>query len=61
MTTDDVGLYFCELGNRQSELRTLDLDVFGNITNWPAGFFGDEFEEIAAMTRAAERRKARDQ
>ena len=61
VTTDDVGLYFCELGNRRSELRTLDLDVFGNITNWPPDFFGDEFGEIAAMTRAAERRKAQDQ
>ncbi len=61
VTTDDVGLYFCHLGNRRSELRTLDLDVFGNITNWPQDFFGDEFGEIAAMTRAAERRKAQDQ
>lgn len=61
VTTDDVGLYFCESGDRQSELRTLDLDVFGNITNWPPDFFGDEFGEIAAMTRAAELRKARDQ
>ena len=61
VTTDDVGLYFCELGDRQSRLRTLDLDVFGNITNWPPDFFGDEFGEIAAMTRAAERRKAQDQ
>lgn len=61
VTTDDVGLYFCELGNRRSELRTLDLDVFGNITNWPPDFFGDEFGEIAAMTRAVERRKTQDQ
>ena len=61
VTTDDVGLYFCDLGDRRSELRKLDLDDFGNITNWPPDFFGDEFGEIAAMTRAAERRKARDQ
>lgn len=59
--TDDVGLYFCDLGDRRSELRKLDLDVVGNITNWPQDFFGDEFGEIAAMTRAAERRKAQDQ
>ncbi len=57
IATGDVGLYFCDLGRRQSELRRLDLDVFGNVTNWPPGFFGDEFGEIAAMTRAAERRK----
>lgn len=58
---EDTGLYFCHLGDRRSQLRTLDLDAFGNITNWPPDFFGDEFGEIAAMTRAAELRKARDQ
>ena len=58
VTTDDVGLYCCGMGNGRSELTKLDLDAFGNITNWPSDLFGDEFNEIAAMTRAAERRKA---
>ena len=61
VTSDDVGLYFCDLGSSRSELSRLDLDMFGNIRNWPPGFFGDEFEEIAAMTRAAEQRKAQGQ
>lgn len=54
---DDVGLYFCDLGARRSELNRLNIDVFGNITNWPDNFFGDEFGEIAATTRAAQRRR----
>ena len=55
---DDVGLYFCDLGARRSELERLNIDVFGNITNWPDNFFGDEFGEIAATTRAAQMRQA---
>jgi len=42
-----------------STLRPLNLDIFGNITNWPEGFFGDEFEEMAATTRAIMERKKR--
>ena len=37
--------------------RPLDLDLYGNIKNWPDGFFGDEFGEIAAMSRAALQRR----
>ena len=59
VTADEVGLYFCDLGNSWSKLRKLDMDLFGYITDWPPGFFGDEFVEIAAMTRAAEQRKAK--
>jgi formylglycine-generating enzyme required for sulfatase activity len=39
----------------------LQLDMFGNITNWPKDFFGDEFGEMAAITRAAMNRKKKEQ
>ena len=59
ISPDDAALYFCDMKDGTSKLRTLELDLFGNITNWPKNFFGDEFGEIAAMTRAAmERKKA---
>jgi hypothetical protein len=35
------------------------IDIFGNIANWPKAFFGDEFGEMAAMTKAAMQRKKR--
>ena len=54
---DDVALYFCELRARRSEVHRLNIDVFGNITNWPDNFFGDEFGEIAATMRAAQKRR----
>ena len=41
-----------------SSLSHLELDEYGNITNWPKDFFGDQFGEIAAMSEAALKRKA---
>jgi hypothetical protein len=29
------------------------LNIFGDIENWPEDFFGDDFGEIAAMSKAA--------
>jgi len=56
--TADISLYFCEAATeRGSVLTQLDLDLFGNITNWPKDFFGDEFGDMAAMTKAAMERK----
>ena len=45
-------LYFCDAGVKGSTLTPLDLDLFGNITNWPADFFGDQFAELAATQEA---------
>jgi len=57
ITPDQTALYFCEAGDAGSELRRLDVDLFGLITNWPKDFFGDEFSELAAITRAKMERK----
>ena len=57
LVPDMASLYFCEMLNGGSSLKKLDLDLLGNITNWPADFFGDEFGELAAMTKAAMERK----
>lgn len=53
---EDVGLYFCALRDDRSELSRLDINSVGSITNWPDDFFGDEFEEMAATMRAAQKR-----
>lgn len=55
----DAALYFCEMLDGCSRLKHLDLDLMGRITNWPEGFFGDEFGEIAAMTKAIQKRNMR--
>lgn len=52
-----VKLYFCNSVNGNSTLRDLELDVFGEIRNWPDNFFGDEMTEIAETRKAVLRRK----
>lgn len=61
VSQDDVALYFCSQGDGgASRIERLALDKFGNIANWPANFFGDQFGEIAAMSEAAIRRQRKD-
>jgi predicted ATPase len=53
-TNDDAALYFCKMNDQgDSELVTLDIDDYGNICNYPDGFFGDEMGDLVAMTEAA--------
>ncbi|MCY4435728.1 MAG: DUF3696 domain-containing protein [Chloroflexi bacterium] len=53
-----VRLYFCSTdGDGTSNLSELELDKFGNISNWPEDFFGDQFGEMAAMSNAAIKRQ----
>ena len=54
---DLIKLYFCNSVNGASELIDLDIDMFGDIKNWPPNFFGDEMTEIAETRKAALQRK----
>ena len=48
LASNDVKLYFCDAPKGVSTLTPLDLDLFGNILNWPERFMGDTFGEVAA-------------
>lgn len=54
---EDVAIYFCDTEEGHSTLSELMVDEFGNIQNWPKDFFGDDFAEMAAITKAAMKRK----
>jgi predicted ATPase len=54
---EKTALYFCEANSESSKLNPLNVDLFGNITNWPETFFGNEFDEMSAITKAAMKRK----
>jgi predicted ATPase len=57
-THQDAALYFCNTDDAGTSHKTsLELDSFGNINNWPEGFFGDEMGELLAMTEAAIKRQ----
>jgi len=61
ITNEEVALYICDVEGTHSTIQELQVDVYGNITNWPKDFFGDEMGDLAAMTLAGlERQKARE-
>ena len=43
--------------NSGSKREKIDIDMFGDIRNWPKGFFGDEMGELTAKTEAAMQRQ----
>lgn len=53
----DLAMYFTERKDKGAELKPLLLDEYGDISNWPPNFFGDEMSDIAARTVAAMQRK----
>jgi predicted ATPase len=60
ITSDSITLYFVDATDGQSTLFPLDIDAFGNIRNWPQGFFGDVMEDLSAMAEAAVKRMKAD-
>ncbi|MFZ1416509.1 MAG: DUF3696 domain-containing protein [Defluviicoccus sp.] len=56
VSSEDVKLYFCEAPDGASRLIPLDLDLYGNIRNWPKKFMGDAFTEAAEAELARLRR-----
>jgi AAA ATPase domain/Protein of unknown function (DUF3696) len=57
LAPDQTALYFCNPGPDGSTIEKLKLDEYGNISNWPENFFGDEVGDLAAMTKAAMQRR----
>lgn len=57
LSPEDVAIYFCHSTKSGSQMQLLEVDEYGNITNWPDNFFGDEIGDLSAMTEAAIRRQ----
>ena len=55
---DDTALYFCDAPNGISTIKPLEINIFGNISNWPHGFFGDMTEDMFEMAQKGIKRKA---
>lgn len=45
--------YFADIGKSPAHLEPLIIDIFGNISNWPKNFFGDEMGDITKHAKAA--------
>lgn len=54
-----VAVYFCHQQPTGSVIERLDVDLFGEITNWPPDFFGNDLTDVVAQSELALRRRAR--
>lgn len=54
---EDVAVYFCRHAASATELESLRMNAFGEIENWPEHFFGNEMDDIASRTLAAQQRR----
>lgn len=50
---DKVSAYFANIDKTPAKLEPLQIDLFGNIYNWPKNFFGDEMGDITGLAKAA--------
>jgi len=57
---EKVAAYFADTTRTPAQLEPLQIDAFGNITNWPDNFFGDEMGDIIAQSRAAVDRRIKE-
>lgn len=55
---DKVAAYFANTTKRPAALEPLEIDIFGNIRNWPENFFGDEMGDITEQAKAAMKKRA---
>lgn len=53
----DTALYFCEMCDGVSKLTELDVDMFGNIRNWPEDFFGNLAGDVVQAVSSGLNRK----
>ncbi len=52
-----VSAYFANIAKTPAMLEPLQIDIFGNIQNWPENFFGDEMSDITEQAKAAVKKR----
>ena len=57
ISVDQTAFHFCEINDGISKAERLEVDEYGNISNWPPNFFGDDMGDIAEKTKAEMRRR----
>lgn len=61
VSQEKVSAYFANITKSPATLEPLQIDMFGNILNWPEHFFGDEMEDVLGQAKAAMKRQSQDQ
>lgn len=54
---EKVSAYFANITKTPATLEPLQIDIFGNIQNWPEKFFGDEMGDITEQAKAAMKKR----
>ncbi|MES9906447.1 MAG: DUF3696 domain-containing protein [Sedimenticola sp.] len=54
---EKVSAYFANITKTPATLEPLQIDIFGNIQNWPPNFFGDEMGDITEQAKAAMKKR----
>ena len=54
---DQTAFHFCEINDGISQAEQLKVDEYGNISNWPQNFFGDDMGDVAKKTKAEMKRR----
>lgn len=54
LNSNDVNLYYTykEVDGEKNVIKKLDIDEFGNISEWPKGFFEEDFDELSKLQEA---------
>lgn len=52
LTNKEAALYFVHTEGGEARIEELDVDMFGNIRNWPEDFFGDQMGDLVARAEA---------
>nr|WP_035236508.1 DUF3696 domain-containing protein [Desulfobacter vibrioformis] len=53
IAADKISAYFAKVDQLPAKLEPLQIDIFGNISNWPKNFFGDEMGDVTKHAKAA--------
>jgi len=59
LSPEESALYFVHTDAAEARIEALEVDMFGNIRNWPENFFGDEMADLVARTEAQAKRMER--
>lgn len=54
---EKVSAFFADITKVPAKMEPLQLDIFGNIVNWPKDFFGDEMGDITEQAKAAMKKR----
>ncbi len=59
-TPENIKMYYCQPGDGGSTIEQVDVDRFGQISNWPERFMGDISGDLHTMLKAALERRSQE-